>query len=1467
MSESLVLEISDFEHRGSEGSGTFGKPNDILGKRGINETLGKLRSLLSGEQVDYLANVEPSSVRSLAVGYHDRQCPVHITQADFSTQVYQPPQKASGIRSLDILKPPAVASGLLTLLRNVTRPPIVSSESGNTAPSHQSVPASLSRGNVLGATGTLQAKANIQPQLFQPARVSGRSDPNNPPSVETGLVNGHSARDTDSEKENGEEGGKVEIQLPQPFKLQPTAQVTAVEHDLQVAIPAFYDQFQESTPFEGMKRVPRRYTRIPTAQQSILERDDAWFEPQETGRPRYANLPTQVQTDLTEFIVGRSKHMSSNIDSRESDSDSSSEDDDNDVEMSSEDDLTDTKTPREVCHNGSLRERKSSHNMVDGQQQSRLATSQSQEGKSHVDSDVEPGDEDDGVSSWSLSDRHNVERNTVVPTMLCHSSTSGPRKHASPTATSLKVLRSVSQHLSRDEIARPLFRARTIPEFPASSPTNEDDLELGIPFAVGDQEQEHDHDERDVEELSISMHFPSTGPQSSRSVQVERTPIQKFTGRSQHSLETESPKQPVKQLKHPSPDVFSDAVIPATFPWGSHHRLPSAPMANATGMGYSHTKLDDDTSDEEEDFFADALDEQQKDEVQQEGVSPQCTELERPLQSPGMTQPHPPRHMTPSLSRPRESLSVTPTTAMTARAPSPILGLSSPALQSSVYGLDDMIQVPTTQASPVDPLKPEFSNGRPDSTVAKTSRFMMASLVERNESPRRDTREMARLSRHKFNRSFNDDLASAKHNFAAQRHTRSSPIPNPAIQKNIIDVDNTAPRLLDSFVTVAIKETPAPKERTPESSEECGWGQQLPRGVTLAAELQINLPERSGLGESSLRDGNVEPKQAANLENDTTLAGATATSSPEKSAPFGLLFTETVAHSAANGMVSTKHVDFAPTAQFSYYDEFQSTYPEFNGSERRFTEALIYIEWLRKNNQTLHTFLSDDFVRVYCMEYIAWALQQRREGKPLITGWEYYHENVPKPAFQCGIITHQNLTRALASLDKTYVEKVRNIFYQNMLKSQKSSPPVETIISELSLQAQNSKCPFIESSQPVDVASTIQHYPVSTARTTDATEEEVVNFEDLENSLSMRSSHFRVRPDLQSHSMIDPSSTGRESGRNSRTASAERENATARHPSSAANPSVRAAPTARKLFFETPSQLHNQRERPQSVHVSSPTGLAQLHGQESEQSSGHKIARRSFPWETATIHSPHVVAGVTTSLYLNNSLSSSNKSRPAPREYMNNEQPSASQKVVGEASLRSEDDQLTTSRKPPKASRKRHREASPILGSWPEPEVSAPPSKQRKIASSRSATSSIRQRNSSRVPSSPGSRISSREITALPEVDGAARLGGWLEGLQQGMPPQEERRPQPNLKAGELRRSEPKKRDAKKAAPLSFRERVQGFLRKKDRVSLGTASKRSSPNSAPVRVSSAASGSTIVRDVRGKGKAKAIEPETQGWEY
>ncbi len=104
-------------------------------------------------------------------------------------------------------------------------------------------------------------------------------------------------------------------------------------------------------------------------------------------------------------------------------------------------------------------------------------------------------------------------------------------------------------------------------------------------------------------------------------------------------------------------------------------------------------------------------------------------------------------------------------------------------------------------------------------------------------------------------------------------------------------------------------------------------------------------------------------------------------------------------------------------------------------STRTFLEARITLSghWftlsvLRERKQLLHRSLCDDFVRVMGSDYLEYIRGNLPSGESLITGWEFYDENISAPVYKQELITPENLAAALSTFDTNDVEGFRTEF-------------------------------------------------------------------------------------------------------------------------------------------------------------------------------------------------------------------------------------------------------------------------------------------------------------------------------------------------------------------------------------------------------------------------------------------------------
>ena len=117
-------------------------------------------------------------------------------------------------------------------------------------------------------------------------------------------------------------------------------------------------------------------------------------------------------------------------------------------------------------------------------------------------------------------------------------------------------------------------------------------------------------------------------------------------------------------------------------------------------------------------------------------------------------------------------------------------------------------------------------------------------------------------------------------------------------------------------------------------------------------------------------------------------------------------------------------------------DGSEQSYPSYQGSERSFTQALCYIEWLdAKDNHSLDPASWDEFIRVLATDYLDYArdnvLANGMDKKKALTGIAFFDKKRKEPPYRSlftkGIITSSTIERAILSLDSNEVRKARDL--------------------------------------------------------------------------------------------------------------------------------------------------------------------------------------------------------------------------------------------------------------------------------------------------------------------------------------------------------------------------------------------------------------------------------------------------------
>lgn len=100
-------------------------------------------------------------------------------------------------------------------------------------------------------------------------------------------------------------------------------------------------------------------------------------------------------------------------------------------------------------------------------------------------------------------------------------------------------------------------------------------------------------------------------------------------------------------------------------------------------------------------------------------------------------------------------------------------------------------------------------------------------------------------------------------------------------------------------------------------------------------------------------------------------------------------------------------------------EAYRSAYDNFKGSLGDFVRACLSIKSLRRERK-LPVFLYDDFIRVFCDDYIRYI--ERTDDDPPLYAMEWYVENIHQPLYMRGIVTNDNLNRVFEVHAKEYYE-------------------------------------------------------------------------------------------------------------------------------------------------------------------------------------------------------------------------------------------------------------------------------------------------------------------------------------------------------------------------------------------------------------------------------------------------------------
>jgi hypothetical protein len=1040
----LMLKISRFKLLGSDGSATFGCPISVEERPDLHSIITKLNVLISvtGMQSEAPADAV-SPIRSQVGNFGDRyrsSSPPSSTLPVFATQVFGGTYRGENIRRASPTAHPQGRSfELLSLLQaqKLRDPPAGKNKTGQVGEIGQkdnineainpSVLRSMNSERMVEMSSRLGENADrqhSQRSLQLPHSSDIEEQVLLPTDIKTPTTN--SLHSDDSEKENSEESS-----LREKSGVHEALRVdSAAEHDNPVLPILALDEVPVKDVFEGLKRVPRSYVRVPESQQTLLKRKDSWFQPDNGNRSSYANnIPPGILEDLSLFANrlatnGANESSHSNWPRRELGPDG----DDNCSEIVEDIHEVEAESGnnKEINHmdDASVSEKDRTLNGPDlsgsrvyQENGPRLVNLIEAKGTHTIDAEIEKSNQlvdydDEEMSeergrSWSPSPKHSPR---PYNSPILESPNPPLPSSSADVEIDIDELPEVCD-TDRSAIAVPASgrshfldcgkaaKTRNLPysAFPSSSLCSEDEIQMELSHAIDEPiDDPVDESEEEFNSPVTSQAPPSTTLGDGSIVQVDYTPC---TNLRRSANPGDEPK-PHKSRKRQFNEISSDHVVPATCEDGSsQEHKPSRvedELKNPCTSSDEKLRSTDELFLITQSYIDDGSAVQGKDDMA-DNLS--LTELEgtRLISS---TQGEPPSRLQEVSEK---SMVATPDNSSKEDI--------EPLLPPQSRGGDRRFEAEVA-------LNDESSPRVPQSPKQGTTSLVHAQRNHRGrgrkfnfkfsqeEYATRDTDEMVRASRRDFNARLAASKAEASHLIPRSGMPTSITTnldSDPATNLTPSEVPNT-------ICSHPIADTPAISQAqvTPPAES------LLERGSDSYHILRSQMTSTQG-------DKGESTRQPVSIDVES---------------------------------VNTSSVP-VPANLPSAFEKFKSIYPSYQGNEERFIKGLVYIEWLARSKGTnfLRRSLWDDLMRILADDYLEYIRDSSISGKKM-SGFEYYNEIDQDPVFKRMIITPSNLQDSLSSLDRRKVGEVRKLFnVPEMNQGDRDSPAT---FSPLTLQSLSS---------------------------------------------------------------------------------------------------------------------------------------------------------------------------------------------------------------------------------------------------------------------------------------------------------------------------------------------------------------------------------------------------------------------------
>ena len=893
------------------------------------------------------------------------------------------------------------------------------------SPSRPVVLKALKNGEILKIASSLEAKANgLHDQSFpefQQTQQPGIPKFEAPQIISSTFDRACSPALEDSEKENAQDSftspsRKVASQREQ---IIPVNRFNFLHHDLNM------------NSFDGMKRVPRSYARIPEAQNALLERTDSWIQSETGSDVLYANIPAGVLEDLRSFMANKQGETpETQIESNFMNLNASQKNTDPcDTKTSghhNKDPWLENKYVSgfdEEMSDGTGHELDSEiedlNRNLEEQEQPMLprnacAPIGSTVGTDHIrDKTYDDSDDDADAISWESS----PIRDPHVEDEL----NEGSQLHnESPIRTILKP--------------KVNFRGN----FPSSCPNSDDELPLDVPHVIGEEVDEKDN--QVLNDPNGSREIPSTLPHIYSLVQVKRTPHQnQRLSETQTNNEKHIGRKSLTSNGVKESHVSSDPFIPATFKEGSSRVLALLKESTSNGRSQVYDLAKSTTQDQDLSWdTVDGLEDDSYEFLASQQLYDEIAGSQLPVSIHSSTPWAPSETQLPLASSEFEGhptlekiVAENPVDISLSILETPLRrGISNEAspTRCSQFMIQDVDATAATGPSAISDV--QIAPGK----IRKRNRLAMMDFSEdpNEEDSLKDINEMLRADRYKYKPA--SDSQSPQSGEESSHPTE--PTSAQQTSREILDSSESSGKSLIGGDLVSMLEKSNPEAHSGISSQQPYAMNKL---TTAAEESSSADQDPMDLEHSVMKpelDTDIVSIPTVDEHGSPVLLSKTnGELEPSLSEPTARVPSPTNQHRSEFLSVNSTAYNKFVSVYGKNYAESQQHQTQYIGSQNQFTWALVYLNHLSqgRNKRFLKRNLWDDFIRVLAadfQDYVRKATRLRAEDPTVevLVGIEFYNDRDEDVKFKEMVITPDNLQDALSSLDQEEVMRVSEAF-------------------------------------------------------------------------------------------------------------------------------------------------------------------------------------------------------------------------------------------------------------------------------------------------------------------------------------------------------------------------------------------------------------------------------------------------------